>query len=153
MAQDLRTSASFKSATVSPKSIKDGKDLERLEALLEMNIPQLVGPDNTRVDLPPAIYDVLLALVRMLMNGEEVSLIPEGLIMTTKEAADLLNVSRPHLIKLLDNGAIPSAPSVGSHRRVRAKDVMEYRESRDQKRRVSVKDMSKLRKAAGLYDD
>ena len=139
--------------TVSPESIRDDSVLEQLEALLDKDVAKLVGPDGEEVELPEPIYELLHKVVRALVGGEKVSLYPEDLIVTTSKAAEILNVSRPYLIKLLDNGDIPSAPSVGSHRRVRAKDVLSYKENRDGQRRKSIRNLVKLKKEKGLYDD
>ena len=141
-----------KSTTVSPGSVKEGT-LESLENLLKKSNPMLVGPEGEEILLPQPLYDLLHMAVRTLLNGEKFSFVPEDLLLSTNKAANLLNVSRPYLIKLLDNGEIPSAPSVGTHRRVRAQDVLNYKKSRDKQRKKSMKELSSFLQEEGFYDD
>ena len=85
------------------------------------------------VRLAPAICDLFIDLLSHIADGHMVKVIPTGIMLTTQEAADILNVSRPHLSKLLKEGAIPHVP-VGSHRRVRHDDLMAYKAERDKGR-------------------
>ena len=64
--------------------------------------------------------------------------------MTTQEAADLLNVSRPHLVKLLETGQIPQLPKVGRHRRVARVAVLKYKRTHDAKRESALKELAAL---------
>jgi excisionase family DNA binding protein len=66
-------------------------------------------------------------------SGQGVTLIPEDAELTTVQAADILHVSRPFLIKLLDEGKIPYR-KVGKHRRIRMEDIMNYKRAIDQQR-------------------
>lgn len=66
-------------------------------------------------------------------SGHAVTLVPMQEMLTTQQATDLLNVSRPHLIKLLDQNAMPHT-LVGRHRRVRAEDIFTYKAKRDEER-------------------
>jgi excisionase family DNA binding protein len=71
--------------------------------------------------------------------------------MTTQQAADFLNVSRPYLIKLLEQGEIPYI-KVGSHRRIRFEDLMEYKQQRNSKRREGLKELTEFLQDEGFYD-
>jgi len=64
--------------------------------------------------------------------------------MTTQKAADLLNVSRPHLVKLLDLGKISQLPKVGRHRRVARSAVLKYKRNRDAQRESALKELAAL---------
>ena len=71
--------------------------------------------------------------------------------LTTQQAADALNVSRPFLVKLLETNAIPFR-LVGTHRRVRFEDLMRYKQSIDAKRLEVLKQLTEESEALGLYD-
>lgn len=90
----------------------------------------LVGsaPED-RVELPAEVYRVLRKVVDALRQGLAVTVAPLTQTLTTQQAADLLGVSRPTVIKLLDGGKIPFE-RVGTHRRVLLRDLLEYREQR-----------------------
>jgi excisionase family DNA binding protein len=71
------------------------------------------------------------------------TLVPHGKELTTREAADLLHVSRPHLVKLLQDGTIPYY-NVGTHRRVRIEDALDYRAQRAVTRRQKLDELTEL---------
>ena len=77
----------------------------------------LVSPDGARVDLPDEVHDVLLDVVSALAQGLAVTVAPHDAMLTTQEAAALLGISRPTLVRLLDRAEIPSTRP-GRHRRV-----------------------------------
>lgn len=88
---------------------------------------RLVAPDGQDIDLPPAIYEVLRRAAHQLAAGMAVSIVPVGTRMSTQQVADLLGVSRPHVVKLLEAGKIPFTKT-GRHRRVLLTDVLAYRD-------------------------
>ncbi|HDR9481647.1 MULTISPECIES: helix-turn-helix domain-containing protein [Burkholderia] len=84
-----------------------------------------------QVELPTSALRLLVDILAELADGNAVKVVPVHAELTTQEAADLLNVSRPHLIKLLESNALPYHRT-GKHRRVRFSDLMHYKAARDQ---------------------
>ncbi len=112
---------------------------------------QLIAPDGERLDIPEPVYDVLLHAAQEMAEGAAVALVPLQRELTTQQAADLLNVSRPFLIKLLDDGAIPFTCSQ-THRRVRLDDVIAYKQQQDAERRAALSELTALAEEYGDYD-
>lgn len=101
------------------------------------------------VVLTHGIAKTFLSVLRLISNGQGFSLIPYKAELTTQQAADLLNVSRPYLIKLLVQEDI-GFKTVGRHRRIRAEDLFEYRDKRDQKRSEALSNLAKSDAEQGL---
>ena len=87
------------------------------------------GAEDDPVELPQEVYDVLLHVVDAMRRGLSVTVSPTSQTLTTQQAADLLGISRPTLIKALDKGQLPYTRS-GTHRRIALTDVLDYRERR-----------------------
>ena len=117
------------------------------------NLPtiQLTAPNGLTIELPQPIFSVLERAVELLAQGEGISIVPVSRELTTQEAADLLNISRQYLVRLLDNDEIPYT-KVGTHRRVKAAHVLAYKRERDLKRREGLRKLSRLTEEFGGYD-
>lgn len=85
------------------------------------------------IELPAGAVTLLLDILGAMASGQGVTIIPEDAELTTVQAADILHVSRPFLIKLLEDGQIPYR-RVGKHRRIRMEDVMNYKRAIDHQR-------------------
>jgi excisionase family DNA binding protein len=100
--------------------------------------------------LPAAAVRLLGALLTELAKGNAVTLMPHHAELTTQEAADLLNVSRPFLVNLLESGQLPHH-KVGTHRRVRFADLMVYKRRRDAESEAALRELAALSQDAKLY--
>lgn len=90
----------------------------------------LAGPaPDDRVPMPMEVYRVLRKVVEALQQGLAVTIVPSTQTLTTQQAADLLGISRPTLVKLLEDGRIPFERG-NKHRRVALRDILAYREQR-----------------------
>ena len=85
------------------------------------------------ITLTPGLSSLLMELLRHIGQGDAVTLVPVSKMLTTQQAADILNVSRPHLIALLERGEIEHT-LVGRHRRIKAEALFAYKRARDEKR-------------------
>jgi excisionase family DNA binding protein len=92
------------------------------------------GDGATRATVPVEAFELLMEVLAHLSNGHGVTVMPVRAELTTQQAAELLHVSRPFLIKLLDSGELPHR-KVGTHRRVRLTDVLAYKQVDDARRR------------------
>lgn len=104
---------------------------------------------EAQVVLPRRAAQMLVELLAQMANGNAVTLLPVHARLTTQQAADLLNVSRPFLVKLIEAGAIPYE-MVGTHRRLRAEDVFAYRKSQEQRSRRALADLSAMDQELGI---
>lgn len=105
---------------------------------------QVVNDDapSEPMTIPAAVVEILLHVLSEMALGRAVSVTPVREEMTTQEAADFLNVSRPHLIKLLDRGEIPFR-KVGSHRRISVAALNLYRERADAEQERALADLAR----------
>jgi excisionase family DNA binding protein len=109
------------------------------------------GSDYARLEVPPATLRLLSQILALMARQQTFFLYPESSELTTKQAAEVLGVSRPFLISILESGAIPYR-KVGRHRRVLMKDVLAYKKTMQVKRRGALDELVKASEDAEGYD-
>jgi excisionase family DNA binding protein len=112
---------------------------------------QLVGPSGEATSIPESVFYVLERVAEVMARGDSVTVVPLGKELTTQQAANLLNVSRQYLVRLLDEGRI-AFRKTGKHRRLRIEDVLAFKEQRDKDRRAGLRELSRLTQDFGGYD-
>ncbi|MBE9035610.1 helix-turn-helix domain-containing protein [aff. Roholtiella sp. LEGE 12411] len=132
----------------------EAQPIKELERILSVKGSQakLVGANGEQITIPDSVYQVLHQAVHAMASGKVVSVVIQDRELTTQKAADFLKVSRPHLIKLLEQKEIPHI-MVGTHRRVRFEDLVKYKRQRDSKRQEGLKQFTQFLEDEGFYDD
>lgn len=133
-----------------PKIAKVEDFFARLEDEYKSSCPCLVSSKGEEIELPEPVFHLLRQLVHDLAQGNSVTVVPVHKELTTQEAADILNVSRQYLVELLAAGAIPFT-LVGTHRRIRFGDLMDYKKCRDANRRKGLSRLTQQSQKLGLY--
>jgi len=100
--------------------------------------------DNTgeSITIPTKAFNLLKAVLRNMAAGNSIALFPTNSELSTQDAANILSISRPHLVKLLESGKIPFT-KVGSHRRVQLKDVVAYENKIKKQNRTKLDQLTK----------
>jgi excisionase family DNA binding protein len=104
---------------------------------------QVSDHDMVSLQLPAKLFGVLQTILDLMAKGKAFSLIPANAELTTQEAADMLNVSRPHVVKLLKEGVIPYK-EVGTHRRILFEDLVVYSKDMKEKRKEALEELARL---------
>ncbi|BAU64338.1 hypothetical protein STA3757_17100 [Stanieria sp. NIES-3757] len=140
-------------STLKPKK-NETSAIKQLEKLLtaEKSLPKLISSTGEEIILPESVYNALYQVVEAMASGNSITISPLDKEMTTQEAADFLNVSRPYLIKLLEQEEIPHT-KVGTHRRINYRDVLVYKQTRDRKRSKSLREFTAFLQEEGFYDE
>jgi excisionase family DNA binding protein len=107
------------------------------------------GHEVTTLDLPPVVARLLVNILKETAAGHAVTLVPFEAEITTQQAAELLNVSRPYVVAMIDKGTLP-ARMVGNQRRLPLKDVLAYRADNRARRRQTLRDLAALDQELGL---
>jgi len=107
--------------------------------------------EERSLSIPTVAYEMLIDILSQMAQGNAVTLIPVHAELSTQQAANILNVSRPYLIKLLESGEIPYH-KVGKHRRILAQELYNYKSDIDAKRSQTLDELTALTQELGLDD-
>lgn len=124
--------------------------LERALVAAAGHAPRLVGPNGEETELPESVFHVLRQVVDAMARDQAVTVVPVHKQLTTQRAADILNVSRPYLVRLLNAGEIPFTKT-GTHRRIRFDDLMAYKRRRDAERKEHLNRLTEMGQELGAY--
>jgi excisionase family DNA binding protein len=122
---------------------------ERLARFADRDLDVKIAGTNETLTLPAEAVRLLVDLLAQLAEGNAVTLTPYHAELTTQQAADFLGVSRPFLVKQLEEGAIPFR-KVGTHRRIRFEDLLAYKKSTYEKRLKALEGLAELDQELGL---
>ena len=132
-------------------STKAITQIRNLRELVREGPVKVVGANGRRAELPDAVAGLLDEILKNMQAGKAVSIVAKHRQLTTQQAANLLGVSRPFMVRLLEEGKLPFH-MVGSHRRVYLKDALTYQKRRDKERHDTINRMARMELAAGTYD-
>ena len=107
------------------------------------------GREVTTLDVPPAAAQLIRTLLKEMGSGKALTLVTDDAEITTKQAADLLHVSRPYLVGMIEKGELP-ARMVGKQRRLPLKVVLSFKKDNEAKRREALRELAALDQELGL---
>ena len=134
----LPTQDEVEQAKVSSRTLSKYASADRVQLAIRAS-----NGESEDLVLPGHVIELLLSALAEISKGNAISIIPHHQEVSTQEAADLLNVSRPHLVSLLEKGDMPFR-KVGAHRRVLLTDVLAYREQIEAKRKQALDELAAL---------
>lgn len=140
----MPTQAEVEQAKESSRTLSKYADVDRVQLSLRGS-----NGETDDMVLPGHVLQLLLDVLSEISKGNAISLIPYHQEVSTQEAANLLNVSRPYLVGLLEQGDIPFR-KVGAHRRVLLEDVMNYKERIDRQRSQTLDELAALSQQEGM---
>jgi excisionase family DNA binding protein len=132
---------------------RNAEELAATEAILDPRHTalRLVADDGAEVELSDDLRSVLTRVVTSLRRGQAITLAPHAMRLTTQQAAEILGVSRPTLIRLLEDGKIPFE-TPNRHRRIRLVDLLNFQSERRAERRAAVNGQTEDAQDLDLYD-
>lgn len=119
---------------------------------IQSEYPEIeIEENNERIKIPLKALQLLAKILKETSQGKPVSIVPIATEITTQAAAELIGCSRPHLVKLLENGEI-NFTKIGKHRRIKYQDVIDYKKKMKAEQRRLLIEIMKADEEAGLYD-
>jgi len=110
---------------------------QKIKLSPEKGIKIKIQESGKFIIIPKKALALLSAIIQNMAEGKTISIVPSNSEVSTQQAADMLNVSRPHLVKLLETKKIPFK-KVGSHRRILLKDITKYQEQQSKERETQL---------------
>jgi excisionase family DNA binding protein len=143
-------------AELEPRTTLPPQDHAQVEALLAQlqegaTTAVLEAPSGHRVVLPTEIYTVLVNITKAMAEGRAITIAPQAQVLSTQQAADLLGISRPTLVAILERGEVPYTQP-GRHRRVRLTDVLDYQQRQRHTRRRVLDTLTREADELGIND-
>lgn len=125
--------------------------VNRLKEVKSENIEVEIQESKEKITIPTSALELLGSVLKAMSEGQPVSIVPIATELTTQAASEFLGCSRPHLVKLLEEGKIPFT-KVGKHRRVKFEDLNNYRNEMKEEQKQRLIDMMKSDEEQELYD-
>ena len=120
--------------------------------LLHNNLAEIeISETGRRIRIPVTVLKLMVQILKEISQGNPVTLVPEATEITTQAASEVLGCSRPHVVRLLEEGKIPYT-KVGKHRRIRYDDLMSFKKKMKVSQKKKLQDLMKLDEESGLYD-
>ena len=119
---------------------------------LQSNNPEIeIEETQEKIKVPLSVLKLLAKILKVTGEGKPISIVPIATEMTTQAAAEMLGCSRPHLVKLLEEGKIPFT-KIGKHRRVKFEDIAGYKRKMKAEQKALIVEIMKSDEESGLYD-
>lgn len=130
--------------------------IENLQQLLHAakslpSFPKLVSSQGEEIELPESVYKALYQVVEAMASGTSITISPIDKAITIEESAKILNVSKDYIHKLIEQGDLKYT-IVGTTKQFNCKDVLEYKQVRDSRRRESLDELTAFMQQEGFYD-
>lgn len=120
--------------------------------LLQTDLPEIeIAETEKKIRIPVNALRLLAKILKEISQGNLVTVVPEATEITTQAASEVLGCSRPHVVRLLEEGKIPYT-KVGKHRRIRYGDLMSYKKKMKESQKKKLQDLMKLDEESGLYN-
>ena len=119
---------------------------------LRSEIPEIeIEETERKIRIPISALKLLVKILQEISRGNPISIVPIATEITTQKAAEILGCSRPHIVRLLEEGEIPYT-KVGKHRRIRYEDIVIFRNKMKASQRNKIQELMRLDEESGLYD-
>jgi excisionase family DNA binding protein len=119
---------------------------------LRTEMPEIeIEETEEKIRIPLSALRLLAKILKEISHGNPISIVPIATEMTTQAAAEILGCSRPHIVRLLEEGKIPYT-KVGKHRRIKYEDVVSFRKEMKARQKSKIQELMQLDEESGLYD-